>query len=650
MLGRKMRDVFVLGVALSFILCLPLVGAEEVAPTWLPGVVTQERISALEAVQLALEHAPFIRLQEQTSFFREGLALEFTGQFDSTLLGNLSYDYSQTALTAQEKKSEQRRRDTTQETLDSAQSGIDSNQAALNETNAARDVWVSGGDLSTVTFSDPLVQAQYDLLVQSYNQAPPDQQPLFEEAMINFFDAIIVDSQAGLDEAVARSAELQDKLDRLGDVPEFTQSFDANLNLMLNKQYRNGIILSPYLDISGNGVRYKDKGYYEDDGGMEIPDAYTTSLGFDVVIPLGQGRGKDATGAYERAAQIDYDASLDALAFSASSSALETLMAYWNLVGAQKTLEIQSGSLDVNRRILELTSALIEADELPRAEIARTQATVAQGEAAVAAAARAVLEARIRLAGAIGLEVGGGAIAPLASDDFPMPPSGTESLTLDSQALIPGALDQRLDLRSAKKLEESGKVLAEAARLNLRRVTDLDIGLSYNNLGENTNVWDGLSDSFSGKWAGPSGRVGLTIDWPFANNTQKGRLQQQRAAWQSSQITSADLERTIALGVTLDTASIEQVVGQAAGFGQAVSSYKEAVDVEMERLQYGTVTVLDTLITQQRALVAEVALISTQAKYAQLLAQLSYDTGRLIVQEDGKGRVDVDAFTALPGQ
>ncbi len=650
MLGRKLRDVFVTGVALSFILCSPLVGAEEADPPWVPGVVTQESISALEAVQLALEHAPFIRLQEQTSFFLEGVALEFTGQFDSTLLGNLSYDYSQSALTAQEKKGEQQRRESTQETLDSAQSGIESNQAALDEANAAHDVWASGGDHSTVTFSDPLAQAQYDLLVQSYDQAPPDQQPLFEEAMINFFDAIIVDSQAGLDSALERSAEMQDKLDQMGDVPEFSQSFTANLNLMLNKQYRNGIILSPYLDIGGSGFRYKDKGYHEADGGLEIPDSYTTSLGFDVVIPLSQGRGKDATGAYERAAQIDYDASLDALAFSASSGALETLMAYWNLVGAQKALEIQTGSLDVNRRILELTSALIEADELPRAEISRTQATVAQGEAAVAAAARSVLEARIRLAGAIGLEVGGGAIAPLASDDFPMPPTGTENLMLDSPALIPGALDQRLDLRSAKKMEKSGKVLAEAARLNLRRITDLNIGLSYNNLGEDTNVWDGISDSFSGDWAGPSGRIGLTIDWPFANNTQKGRLHQQQAAWQSSQITSGDLERTIALGVTLDTASIEQVIGQAAGFGQAVSSYKEAVDVEIERLQYGTVTVLDTLITQQRALVAELALVSTQAKYAQLLAQLSYDTGRLIVQENGQGSVDANAFTALPGQ
>jgi outer membrane protein TolC len=650
---RRFKNGFgVFSVIGSMLLMVaPAIGAEDTEETpWMPGAVTQESISALEAVQLTLEHAPFIRLKEQDTLYREGIVLQAAGQFDMTLVGNLSYEYTQTELTAQEAKGEQDRRDATEENLGFAQDAVEQNQTSLDESTAAREVWDSGGDVTSVRFSDPLAQAQYEILIQSYQSAPPDQQPLFEEAMINFFDAIMVDSQEGLDEAQARSAELEDQLDRMGDVPEVTQSFDASLNLMLNKQFRNGIRLSPYLDLSGTGVRYKDKGYLSDDGGMEVPDAYTTKLGFDVVIPLGRNRGRDATGAIERASQIDYDASLDALAFSASTSALETLVAYWNLVAAQRSLEIRETSLDINRRILEMTQTLIDADELPRAEISRTQATVAQEEAAVEAARRGVIEARVRLAGAMGLEVGGGAIAPLASDQFPAPPSDIDAVALDSGSMVPEALERRLDLSSARKLESSGKVLAEAARLNLRRVTDLDIGLSYNNLGEDNNVWDGIGDSVSGKWAGPSGKIGVTIDWPFANNTQEGRLQQQEAAWRTSQISSTDLERTVGLGITSDAASIKYAARQSVGYGQAVASYKEAVNVEMERLQYGTVTVLDTLITQQRSLSSELALIGAQAQYARLLAQLSFDTGRLIVQEDGQGSINASAFTVLPGQ
>ena len=232
---RRFKNGFgVFSVIGSMLLMVaPAIGAEDTEETpWMPGAVTQESISALEAVQLTLEHAPFIRLKEQDTLYREGIVLQAAGQFDMTLVGNLSYEYTQTQLTAQEAKGEQDRRDATEENLGFAQDAVEQNQTSLDESTAAREVWDSGGDVTSVRFSDPLAQAQYEILVQSYQSAPPDQQPLFEEAMINFFDAIMVDSQEGLDEAQARSAELEDQLDRMGDVPEVTQSFDASLNLM----------------------------------------------------------------------------------------------------------------------------------------------------------------------------------------------------------------------------------------------------------------------------------------------------------------------------------------------------------------------------------------------------------------------------------
>jgi outer membrane protein TolC len=181
-------------------------------------------------------------------------------------------------------------------------------------------------------------------------------------------------------------------------------------------------------------------------------------------------------------------------------------------------------------------------------------------------------------------------------------------------------------------------------------VTDLDVGVSYNNLGENNNAWDGISDSFTGKWAGPSGRLGLAVDVPFKNNLQKGLLKQQRASLSSTQISAADLERTIALGIARDTGSIEQIVRQTVNFGRAAAAYREAVEIEMERLQYGSVTVLDTLVTQQRSLFAELSLIDSEARFARILAQLAFDTGTLVVQQDGHGSVDPMAFTNLPVQ
>ena len=103
---------------------------------------------------------------------------------------------------------------------------------------------------------------------------------------------------------------------------------------------------------------------------------------------------------------------------------------------------------------------------------------LAQDEAAVDAAERSVVEARIALADAMGLEVGDGAVAPLASDAFPRIPPEARAASLQPEALVAIAYDQRMDLRSARKLEESGKVLLEAARINRRPIVDLDLGPS----------------------------------------------------------------------------------------------------------------------------------------------------------------------------
>lgn len=642
------RFVWVAGLALA--VSAAVAAGQESEQPWTPGTVSEPTISALDAVEMTLAHAPFIRLQEQATVLQEGFVLQAAGQFDATLLGDLSFEYTQTELTAKEKKSEQQRRDDLQDRIDDAEESAQLLETSIDEASSARDVWQNNGDRDSVTFSDEYAQAQYDVLLELYNGSDPGSQPAIEQAMVNFFDSVITTSQQDLAEAQAFIAEKTDVLARMGDVPEVTQSTDFNLNLAIDKQFRTGILISPYMDLTASRIRYEDKGYLSDDGGLEIPDAYTTTLGFDVVFPLARNRGRDATGATERAAEIDYEASLDALAFAASSSALDTLLAYWDLAAAQSRLEIQLESLAINQRILDLTQALIDGDELPRAELPRTQAAVAQDQAAVDAAERAVIEARIRLADAIGLEVGDGAIAPLAAEVFPEPPPDLDGFQTRSAALVAEALDQRMDLRSARKLESSGKVLVEAARINLRPVVDLNVGLSYNNLGEDNDVWDGLSDSVSGGWAGPSAKAGLGLEVPFGNNLRKGLYQQQQAVMNSAAITAADLERTIALGVALDVASVEQIVGQVANFGRAAAAYAEAVEVEMERLRYGTVTVLDTLVTQQRWLASQLSLVDARARYAQILAQLAFDTGRLVTQQDGSGAVDRVAFTTLPLQ
>ena len=227
-------------------------------------------------------------------------------------------------------------------------------------------------------------------------------------------------AEEGLAEALETESDLADKLDRLGDVPDVIQSFNANFNLSLDKQFRSGISISAFYDLTGTGANYKGKKHDVDDGGMGVIDAYTSTLGFRVLIPLGRGRGVESTGARERAAQIDYEASEAALAHAVSFNAYTTLLAYWDVVAAQENLQVLETSLELNRKILETTRALIDADEIPRSELARTEARVAEVEAGVEAARRRLQTARIALAteketGQMTIRIDGGASSPIVS-------------------------------------------------------------------------------------------------------------------------------------------------------------------------------------------------------------------------------------------
>ncbi len=627
-----------------FGLAMPLVAGESTPVTgqarvWEPGIVTTGTISALDAVKMTLEHQPNIRLQEENTMFRLGLATEATGQFDTTLYGGLSYEYTQSRLTAKEKKAEQKRRDDLADRLDTARNAIEEYQRSLGELNDVRDVWESGGDPGSVGFTDPIAQAQYELLIQMYETAPEDQKDAFRDAILEFLDRQAQAVEEGLAQALETESDLSGKLDRLGDVPDVIQSFNANFNLSLDRQFRSGISISAFYDLTGTGANYKGKKHDVDDGGMGVIDAYTSTLGFRVLIPLGRGRGVESTGARERAAQIDHEASEAALAHAVSFNAYTTLLAYWDVVAAQESLQVLETSLELNRKILETTRTLIDADEIPRSELARTEARVAEVEAGVEAARRRLQTARIALANAIGLELRGEGIAPLASDGFPALPGDDLLRSLSPQPLVSVALERRLDLRASRLLESSGKVLSRAALLDLRRVFDLELEVSASGLGESYAAGTGIKDSLTGDWAGPSGRIALNVDYPFANNIQEGRLAQQEALYRQARISNANLERLIGLNVVEAARTLGEAARQVARYRAAVEAYGRAVETEMERLRLSASTVIDTITTEQRQLTAQLSLVAAEATYARLLARLRYETGTLLTEAGGSGSI-----------
>lgn len=612
-----------------------------------PPVLSQPTIGLVEAIELTLAHDPAIMLQAETVRQRRGLAQQATGLFDLTLLGEFSYEFVQSELSSRERDAMQKKRDDIRKDIDRNEERLQDLQERLDEILANREALLEGRE-PPIRFDDPLLQAQFLLLYQQYLNAPPEERQQILNDLLAILRSKELQVRADMAEEMVEAAESREKLRNLGTVPSIQRSYEGSLSLQLTKLYRNGMSLAPFVDLSGGGLSYQGKPKDEEFGGPGIKDSYDARVGFSVGIPLGRGRGLASASAAEQSAVLDVAASIDALTHAASASVLNTALAYWDALAAQQTYAVYSMSLELQVQLKELAELLIQADELPRIEMVRVQAREAEVQALVEGSRRAAHEARIGLARAMGVEVVATADAPTPSEDFPPVPAKVELACANASQLAAAALERRLDYRAAIRLQESGKVLWRAAAIDLAPRADLNFSTWYSTFSEDSDVLDGLKGAVVGRWAGPSARVGLTYERPYENNVQKGKLEQAAAGFRQRAITARDLERAIKAGVVLELTSLREAARQLARTEEAAALHRQAVDNEMEKLRMGTATVIDTILTEQRYVDAQLQLIAARQLIARLLARLRYETGTLITTRDTGSFVSRDDLVALP--
>lgn len=627
----------------------PAVAGEPPLPPseYQPPVFTRPTIGLLEAVELTLAHDPAILLQKETVRQRRGVAQQAAGLFDLTLLGEFSYEFVQSELGSREREAMQKKRDDTRKELEKTEDRLRDLQERLDEILANRDALLEGRE-PPIRFDDPLLEAQFRLLYQRYLDAPPEEKQQILNDLLAILRSKELQVRAEMADDLARAAEAREKLRKLGTVPRIQRSYEGSMSLQLTKLYRTGMSLAPFVDLSGGGLSYQGKPKDEEFGGPGVKDSYDARIGFSVGIPLGRGRGLASAGAAEQSAILDVAASIDALTHAASASVLNTTLAYWDALAAQQTFTVHSKSLELQMQLKELAELLIQADELPRIELVRVKARESEVRALVEGARRSAHEARLALARAMGLEVRTTADAPAPSDDFPPVPAKVELACANAAELAAASLERRLDYRAAVRLQESGKVLWRAAAIDLAPRADLNFSTWYGSLAEDSDVLEGLKGVASGRWAGPSTRIGLTYEKPYQNNTQKGKLEQAAATFRQRAITARDLERSIKAGVVRELTSLREAARQLARIEEAVELHRQAVDNEMEKLRMGTATVIDTILTEQRYVDAQLQLIAARQQVARLLARLRYETGTLVTTGDAGSFVRRDDLLALP--
>ncbi len=604
-----------------------------------PPVLTfpENRITLIEAVRLTLKNDPNIKLQEQQSFFQEGVAQTETGRFDTSLLGNASFTLTRSALTQSQIEFERKRRERVQTSIDDLIKTRSDAQQFVTEYQRLQ------ADPTGFRLSNSGEQSQIDLLnTLIRNSTDPEVRAVYVRLRDEIIARGITTNQTVFDEAGVKLAEKRKQLADLGLIPKENQQITGNVDLRLLFPHRDGVTMGFLFNGSFERDRYRGKSKLEDFGGKGIEDVYNYRVGFSLDAALLRGRGLEATGAPEKAAKIDYDASVLALKHAISTSILNTVTAYWNLVAAQEQLDIAKKSAELQSKRVEVTKALIAGDELPRSELARVLASQASDQGLVSSAERAVNEARIALARAIGLGVLEETNAPLAADSFPSA-ADVKALRATAPAqLIATAVERRYDRQAAIKLQESGGVLLRAAEINLRPRLDFRSQITAGTVAETS-----LSRTSEG-WSAPSFNVTLDFEKPIANNQAKGRFLQSGAILNQRSIAAVDLDRNIKAGVVQALRSLQETVDQVERAKEAVGHYGRTIDAENERFRLGQSSLIDTILTQQLRTSALLTYASARQQYASLLAQLRFETGTLVEEGPEGSAVRKEDLLTVP--
>jgi len=631
---------------LAFLGWMSIADAQQSGGDSEPIKITDKRLPVLEAVRLTLENDPNIKLQKEETVYKEGELQSQTGKFDGHLLLNAQGKFTQRELTANEIESERKNREELRKGL--------ADESILWRVEKTKDSYLDYLSKPSPNFDKSIhdFTPANDYLFPKNNPIPltyankKDLEDFKKTADSDYkSNAPIADQKKAIEKGI-KSIEAEivrgdSDLRRLGDIPKTKQETNASLDISGQKMLRNGIILSPGMNITEKGWQYRHK---------EQTDSpvYNSEFKFDIQVPLGKGKGVESAAAGETSAKINYEASLLTLRHTVSNSIYAVLAAYWDLAAAQERLELYKKSAQSQKELLNLSQSLADADELPKSEIVRIKAREANARAMVSDAQKALQQARVNLARIIGLKVESMDNAPLAADMFPKSLASSAFTSLDTSAFVNYAVAQRQDYQAALKAQEAAKILARAAEIDLAPQADAGFTVSYSGTETNANPAKGLEGVVLRDYTGPSFSARFNMNWAIANNAAKGNLVKAKAMLNKSQITDDNLKRGIAADVVKVLESMKNTVNQMAKNTESADLYKETMKNEIEKYRAGTSTLIDTIQTEDQLTNSLQDVISVKAQYAKYLAELRFQTESLFTYDDEGHKVNADDLVTIP--
>ncbi len=618
-----------------------------------PVTLAAPRLTLREAVDLALNHDPSIHLARERVAASRGSVLLASGAFDTVFAAAPAFQHETNVVPRAGMRNQELLRNLSREIATTFRAIADDLRRQLGLAGTIPLIQCPPGLIITIGGEQVCLsskeRAEWEIIeiITRRPELEPQRRTLEEAARRRAEQiALILDITAlasrGLLRTLGVRATLEDRT-------------SLQLDLTAAKLYHTGIAVTPVLSFVGTKDNYRGKRLDPTYGGKGNLNSFTSLAGLSVDAPLGKGQGVAAVGAAERASRLNLAASLESEAHTVAEATLRTMQAYYNLIAAQQRLELFTRSEAQQATLVAIGEALQEAGELAPADLLTVRARHASTQALLAQAYQSLAEARMTLASVMGVAVERIEEAPLAAEAYPLLPQDGEIDQWRKQQVDQLGQSRRADLKAARTLEKSARELAEAARLDLRRASTLSFQVWYQGLWEGKspkdmrNVLGGWQRALFGGQVGPSARILLTVEWPFANNVALGRYQESQALYHTSAITARDLERVAAARVEELTGVVAKARAEVVKNEEAVRFYQQLIEAEMERFRLGEATAADVVLTEENRIGAALALVTARQRLATAVAQLRFELGTLVKYHIDNDRVVVEEVLPAAG-
>jgi outer membrane protein TolC len=330
--------------------------------------------------------------------------------------------------------------------------------------------------------------------------------------------------------------------------------------------------------------------------------SWTQRISASISQPLLRGRGGDLYAADEARATLARDSGVLSKRLAALQAVQAVIVAYWDLVLAERSVAITQASLDLARERLRVTQIGADGGKIPRSEIPAVLQIIATREEDVLNGELGVLDRSIALRRASGMPIGAGELGLRVATDL-----GTKDVPLDLGQLIERAYTASPELAQLAKQEASATIDVWVTENGL--LPQLDAALTIGPTGTATTFGAAWQDLVELNALGVTGT--LTFSQSLERDQVRGQIREQREVKRKLTVNAFDIRAQIAQTMTRSVAQLELARRRVVLSQRAIDLANENIKIETDRFNLGKSTNFDVLNRQEDLRQAE--LRKTQA-------------------------------------